>query len=138
MKYIELTKGKYAIVDNEDYWYLSKFKWCAVKHNKHWYAARAIGPKGKQKIIFMHRWILNAPPDLQVDHKNGDGLDNRKNNLRLATHSQNGCNREWPLNNRSGFKGVHWCNRDKVFVARIRYKGVRYHVGTFDTAERAA
>jgi len=89
-KQIELTQGKSAIIDDADFEWLNRWKWhyCADK-NSNGYAARTQKVDGKQIKISMHRLILDAPTNSQVDHINGDGLDNRQSNLRLATHTQN-------------------------------------------------
>jgi hypothetical protein len=84
-KLIPLTQGKFAIVDAEDYERLSKYKWHVDKGDSTYYAARGIVGKNFR----MHREILNAPEGLVVDHRNHNGLDNRKKNLRLCTRSQN-------------------------------------------------
>ena len=80
MKQIPLTQGKFAIVDDEDYAKISKYKWCAVYHHKNW---RAIHYGKKANIIKMHHLIMPISKDsgLQIDHQNGNGLDNRRCNL---------------------------------------------------------
>jgi hypothetical protein len=87
--------------------------------------------------FYMHRWLLNAPPGVKVDHINGDGLDCRRSNLRLATTSQNAANRRgWG----GGYKGVREVKRKdgSRYTAEIRCDGRYMHLGTFDTAEEAA
>lgn len=111
---INLSKGKVALVDAEDYERVSSLRWHAKKKGKTWYAMRSV-PKGsryengepKYKACYMHRLIMGAPEGIEVDHENGDGLDNRRSNLRLATKSQNQQNQ--PLlhgANTSGYRGV--------------------------------
>ena len=102
MKRIPLTQGKFALVDDEDFEALSQFKWRA-KHcpdgrrpekSSKWYACRTEirkrGPKaGKKKEVYMHRFLMDAPRGKVVDHLNGDGLDNRRANLRICTQKEN-------------------------------------------------
>jgi hypothetical protein len=98
MKEIELSKGLLAIVDDENYLYLSTFSWYAHPGNKTFYAVRC-APRdfnGKRERIYMHRVLMNLPRwnkgGLEVDHINHNGLDNRKENLIIATHSENALN----------------------------------------------
>lgn len=89
MKRILLTQGKYALVDDEDYPNLSRYSWYAHFERGRWYALRHLTAKS---ICPMHRQILNTPIDKQVDHRNSNGLDNRRCNIRNCTSSQNHCN----------------------------------------------
>lgn len=89
---ISLTQGKYTEVDDEDFELLSQYKWRLLKRHssdKTGYAVTSHSPK----LIRMHRFLLNAPKSMEVDHINGNSLDNHKQNLRLATRSQNASNR---------------------------------------------
>lgn len=106
MKTIQLTRGKQAIVDDENYEFLSQWKWCAHQGGRGiWYAVRyENGP------IFMHGVVLGISPPHQADHRNHDGLDNRTENLRVCTRTQNQQNRRgW--GGTSEFKGVYWDSR---------------------------
>jgi hypothetical protein len=124
------NRGKFAIVDDEDYEWLNHWNWSAVSTHRRngGYAMRRDNKLGK--TILMHRQILDAPENAEVDHINANGLDNRRSNLRLASRSQGQANRRRFRNNKSGFKGVHFdrqSNRWKLaFTAH------------FDTAEEAA
>jgi len=89
MKEIQLTQGKVALVDDEDFLTLNSFKWRAQKVRGKTYAVRDWKKSGKRGTILMHRVVMDAPRSLQVDHRFGDTLDNRKENLRLATNQQN-------------------------------------------------
>lgn len=96
MKLIPLTQGMVAIVDDEDFPRISSVKWSVQKNCNTFYAKRntpAINGK-RQGIELMHRWVLNPPVGKEIDHINGNGLDNRKINLRAVTHRQNGRTRE--------------------------------------------
>lgn len=86
----------------------------------------------------MHRLLTNAPKGSQVDHINGDKLDNRKINLRVCTHSQNQINRGKQKNNTSGFKGVYPQKQSKKYRAKISVNGKEYHLGYFDCPIEAA
>ncbi|KKM14674.1 hypothetical protein LCGC14_1703720, partial [marine sediment metagenome] len=92
MKRIPLTQGKFAIVDDDIFDYLSQWKWYAQKDRNTFYALRNVVVKGKAKTIRMHRQILNSKKGQQTDHLNGNGLDNRRCNLRICTRSQQAMN----------------------------------------------
>jgi hypothetical protein len=138
MKSIPLTRGYVALVDDEDYEAISAFKWSAHRHARTCYAARAVIDCGQHRSLLMHRVILNAPPGIQVDHVNGDGLDNRRANLRLATRSQNQHNQRISLANSSGFKGVSYDSARASWRAHIMVNRRRIWLGRFTTAEEAA
>lgn len=139
MKKIKITGGYEAIVDKEDYNRLSKINWYYQKIGKHTYV-RCQNKDGK--FIYMHRAIMNHPKGLLVDHINRNGLDNRKDNLRLCTKSQNGCNRGKDRDNSSGYKGVSYITnkqpRKKRWMAQIAANKKHICIGYFDTAREAA
>lgn len=130
-----LSQGRVAIVDACDFSELSKYKWYRSSYG---YAVRGKMIGGKQIKIFMHRQIMKAPKNLQIDHINNDKLDNRKANLRICTQAENARNRPRPSNNKSGFKGVIWREHTKGFSASIVRDGKRTYLGYFHTAEDAA
>lgn len=133
MKEIKLTQNKIALVDDEDFEVLNKYKWCVFWNGKKWYAKRAIFINKKVKTIRMHREILNAPNNFQVDHINGNTLDNRKSNLRLCTSQENGFNKQHAQkNNKFRIKGVCWAKREKKFNATINLNGKKIHLGYFN------
>jgi hypothetical protein len=137
MKRIPLSQGLFVVVDDVDYDKLSAFKWFARKDHNTFYAGRAVTVSPyKQKIIFMHREILGGHE--KVDHRDGDGLNNRRKNLRPATTRQNGQNRRKLAPASSQFKGVHWHKRDKKWQARIQAPGQRNQLGYFKTEIEAA
>src|SRR5574343_411505 len=124
MKEIQLSQGKVAIVDDEDYDYLNQWKWYAAERKCGiWYATRNIRKDGKVRIIPMHRVILNTPKGMDTDHINGDGLDNRRSNLRSCTHMENICNPNRSLSptKSSRFKGVYWHKGEKIWRAKLRF-----------------
>lgn len=134
-KKIPLTQGRFAIVDDEDFEYLNQWKWCFDKTG---YARRSEGVSlGKIKNFSMHREINRTPKGLQTDHKNGEGLDNRRCNLRTATHSQNQQNRKHS-HGISEFKGVCWHKILGKWNAYIRIKGKLKHLGFFENERKAA
>lgn len=138
VKYIELTQGKRAIVDDEDFEWLNQYRWSAAHTKERWSAVGPIrGEDGKNKTIAMHRLILNAPNGMFVDHINHDPLDNRRANIRLCTPAENTRNRR-PQKNGSGYKGVRYKKNQNLWEARIRLNGKRRSIGYYATAVRAA
>lgn len=137
MKEIILTKGKVALVDDADFGRLSIHKWYALKGDKRFYSARNVPFNGGQKRIFMHREIMGTSKGIQVDHKNGNGLDNRKDNLRNCTRSEN-CRNKKKYCGGSKFKGVSWDKRHKKWIVQIKYEDKNRHVGFFDNEIVAA
>ena len=128
--YIPLTRGLHVLVDAEDYEWLSKYKWYATKPTSSGRVYAARGNSGAK--IFMHRMIMRPPEGMVVDHINGNGLDNRRCNLRICTPVQNSRNRRKHADGKSRFIGVSPCgDKWQVFV------GHRY-VGVFDDEVEAA
>lgn len=141
MKQVPLTQGKVAIVDDEDYERIIAFKWHTCRHyHGNWYARRVL-PRGphSQSTQLLHRFILNLPQrHPQVDHRDGNGLNNSKSNLRIVTNGQNQANARIRRDNNSGFKGVGRQQRSNKWHARIRIQGRMVQLGVFLTAEDAA
>jgi hypothetical protein len=135
VKRIKLSRGKYTFVDDEDFERLNEFGWYASKGNgNNFYAQRR-----KCKIhVFMHREILPCPKGFQIDHIDGDGLNNQKKNLRVCTTSQNQFNRGKIKNSTSGYKGVTWDKRSKKWLAQININKEHKNLGLFDSKEDAA
>lgn len=133
-KQIPLTQGLSAIVDITDFDWLNKWKWCALRDGRTFYAVRFVR-KGGAKLIRMHREIMELKNGEYADHINGDGLDNRKSNLRLATASQNGANRRLGINNCSGIKGV--IRLGNGWNAQITFHGKTKNLGHFADIESA-
>ena len=139
MKKIPLTTDKFALVDSVDYNRLSQFKWHLHSvRDSYYYAVRYICQKGKTQAVLMHREILNPPDYMQIDHRNRDGLDNRKTNLRVCTHAENMQNRSLAKNNKSGFKGVYLEKHAKKWRARIGVNKKEISLGSFDTPTEAS
>lgn len=138
MKQIELTQGKVALVDDEDFDRLDKLKWYAQSPHEPGLSFYACHKPANSEYVSMHRLVLNAPEGASVDHRDGDGLNNQKQNLRLCTTSQNGMNRKTSCNNTSGYKGVCWHKKDKKWDVRIKINGKRIQIGQFFCLIKAA
>lgn len=137
MKTIKLTQGKFTLVDDEDYEEFNKHKWYASKEGYVFYAQRST--YNPHKILRMHREILNALPTQQIDHINGNGIDNRKSNLRFCNHSQNQGNQTHKKRiGTSKYRGVHWAKKDKFWVSGIVVNGEKQHLGSYFNEEAAA
>jgi hypothetical protein len=136
---IPLTQGKFAIVDPNDYYWLTKYHWYAYHSALTWYAHRAVNSNGKRSVISMHRQIMPLSNGLLVDHANCNGLDNRKANLRPATHAENCHNRrKYSTPTSSQFKGVRWHKHNKKWVASIIFNHQNFPLGYFDSEIEAA
>ena len=137
---IDLGEGEFTIVDPEDYYRFGRYKWSVVGTGKNLYAVRnvMVGPR-LTTIVRLHREIKNAPKGLLVDHRNNDGLDNRRSNLRLATNSQNQCNKiKTRAKTTSRFRGVYFDKRRVQWQAYIRYNVKKVYLGKFDDETEAA
>jgi hypothetical protein len=132
-RFIPLTQGKTATVDKEDFEFLSQWDWSAIKGRNTFYAIRSAHDESKP--IYMHREILSA---FRVDHADGDGLNNRRLNLRDSDCSQNAWNQKKKSNNTSGFKGVTWDKNREKWITHIGFHRKMYFLGRFSTAEEAA
>ena len=131
-KEIQLTQGKVAIVDDEEFDYLNQFKWNVNNFNGKFYAVRSFMiTKGNQSIVLMHREIMNPKKGFVIDHVDGNTLNNLKNNLRICTHGENLMNQNINKNNKSGFKGVYFCKQNNKFRAEIKKDKIKYFLGTF-------
>jgi hypothetical protein len=131
MREIVLTNGMITQVDDCDFALLSKRKWQAKQGQNTWYAVRS-------DHVRMHRLILDAPSGIEVDHIDGNGLNNQRCNLRLATKDQNQHNSVIRSDNTSGLKGVHLDKRSGSWVAQITVRGKTLHLGCFVKAKDAA
>lgn len=138
-KEIKLTQEKVTIVDDEDYEYLSQFKWYAHKNYCTFYARRNIRLiNGKQTLICMHQDIMGSPPTgYEWDHEDGNGLNNRRSNLRHVTHRQNMQNMR-NQNSTSQFPGVCWYKEGKKWRATIKIDEKIKHLGYFEDEIDAA
>ncbi len=137
MKQIPLTQGKFALVDDEDFERVNQYKWYANKSHCVWYARRGKWIKGELKIFHMHRFLTDFPGS-GIDHIDGNGLNNQKVNLRLATFIQNRANADGHRNGSSQYKGVSWHKRAGKWCAQIAFKGRHLYIGTFKDEINAA
>jgi hypothetical protein len=136
---IPLTQGKFALVDPKNYYWLAAYHWYAYRSALTWYAHRAVKINGKRSVISMHCQIMPLPKGLLVDHKNCNGLDNRRANLRPATHAENCHNRrKYSTPTSSRFKGVRWHKHGKKWAATIRGNNRAIHLGYFADETDAA
>jgi hypothetical protein len=140
IRYIPLTQGQVATVDAVDFERINQWNWHAQWNpsTQSFYAWRniTIGFK-KYTRISMHNEVTNTPKGYPVDHRNGDSLDNRRDNLKPCTQAENMRNKGQYSNNRSGHPGVSWHSRDQKWTAFINLDKKRYSLGYFDSLEKA-
>jgi hypothetical protein len=126
------------LIDDEDYERVKGINWHLTPTSCGGpYAYRSKRINGKCCVIYLHRFIINVPDDKEVDHINGDTLDNRKANLRICNKEENAQNKGMQSNNTSGYKGVFYENRRKKWRAKIDAHGKRIHLGYFEAPEEA-
>lgn len=141
-KEIILNQGYTATVDDEDFESVSRFKWCVLNHKRRRYAyctmqAGRIGGKRLQCHMLLHRLIMRPPEGIDVDHKDHDGLNCQRDNMRLATRSQNLQNQRRRRGS-SLFKGVNWNKSRGRWLAQICVEGRRIFLGRFSSEIDAA
>lgn len=139
---LALNGGLFALVDDADFEMLTAFHWrvAHVRNSDLKYVVRHTRSKGARACILMHRVVMGCPTGLCVDHINRDGLDNRRDNLRVCTHAENMRNRKAGRLSVSGIKGVSFDPRRSAsnpFRACIEHDGRRYSLGVFPTASAA-
>jgi len=135
MKTIELTKNKFALVNDKDYEFLNQFKWyCA-----HGYAVRSIyGADHKPYQLRMHRLLLDTHKGMDTDHIDRNPLNNQRVNLRICTRSQNVANTFVEKQNKSGYKGVSWKKANRKWCVQIRVNNIVIHIRLFIDIKKAA
>jgi hypothetical protein len=139
-KEIPLSKGFFTIVDDEDYDFLIQWRW----HYSNGYAGRrvklgkTINGKRQRCTLYMHRVLLNTPDDMEGEHRDNNGLNNCRYNLRNATPSQNISNRSKFIKGSSKYKGVDFNKRTGLWRARISFANKRLNLGYFKSQEEAA
>ena len=136
MKEIKLTQGYVALVDDEDYERLNKYRW----HYNNGYAYRRLYDDSRKRTgMALHRFIINAPKGMRADHINRDKLDNRKCNLRVCTATENAINSErLKKHYTSKYRGVHFSKIHKLWIAKIRFNKSQKHLGYFQEEKEAA
>lgn len=133
MRKIKLTQGKFALVDDEDFEELNKYKWSTLKHTHTYYACRVY----KKYMILMHRVVLKAKKGEICDHINRNGLNNTRSNLRIATRRQNAINSKINARNTSGHTGVSWDKSRKKWVVRSKINGKYLYLGRYNNKDLA-
>lgn len=138
MKLIPLTQGLFSIIDDADYDAVSQFKWRAEKQGKRFYAVRSLTrPDGTPANQYLHQFLLPGVP--RIDHKDGDGLNNQRYNIRPATNQQNARGfRRKKLGLTSKFRGVIWHKRLRKWQPGITVDGKYIYLGLFVNEEDAA
>ena len=135
MKTIKLTQNKYALVDNKDFKYLNQFRWHAHKDRTNYYAIRYIS---KNKRSRMHREIVGSiEKGKEVDHADGNGLNNQRKNLRVCSHLENMRNTKLSSRNTSGIKGVSWYQANNKWRADASMDGKLIYLGSFKNIKDA-
>ncbi len=138
---VPLSRGQFARVDQRDYYVLSKFKWSILDQGEKFYAIHNVWDDYAQKYrgVLMHSFLMNPPDHLVVDHENGDGLDNRRANLRVVSQMQNVWNRKkYAKSSSSKFTGVSWDKKCKKWRVRIHHKNKQIEIGLFTDEIEAA
>jgi hypothetical protein len=131
---LPLSQGQFAILDSADYDRAIRHCWHAFQIHRTWYAATSIS----RKRVYLHRFVMQPEKGMEVDHINGDGLDNRRCNLRIVSHKQNLRNQRLHVGSTSGFKGVSWDKERRRWAAHIKYDGKKRFLGRFACREDAA
>jgi hypothetical protein len=137
---IPLTQGQFVLVDDNDFERVNAFKWHAAyfEAQRSFYAKRAVWRDGKYRTLFLHRFLMGEPQGMEVDHRNGDTLDCRRKNLRVATKAQNRRNQGKNIKNKSGYKGVWWNKRCGAWRAEISIDDIGKNLGHFASLVDAA
>lgn len=136
---IPLTQGRVATVDAADYDWLSQWTWSEQRDGNTVYARRTtLAHEGKARTILMHREIMGAKRGVKIDHKDRDGLNNRRSNLRECTQSQNQMNSKPREGSASKYLGVTWHARRSRWQAQIKTGGANKYLGLFDQEDAAA
>jgi hypothetical protein len=139
-KRIPLSRGKWALISDEDFERVNAYKWCCDRNG---YACRMVhiatvdGIRSRRKVM-LHRFILDAPVGMEVDHANHNKLDNRRVNIRLATKTQNRANARPRTTGSSKYKGVSWHRRDGGWCAGIHINSATKFLGVYKDEAAAA
>lgn len=133
MKNLPLTRGYASVVCDCHYKAVAQFKWCALKGNRGvFYGFRSQRLNGKQKGTLLHRFIMNEPVGMSVDHIDGNTMNNQCNNLRVCNQSQNNANQHGAKKgSKSGHKGVYWHKSANKWSAEVVYEKKKHYLGVF-------
>lgn len=132
--WIPLTKDMYTLIDKDDYCLVEKKKWCCVYRGKAKTPCAMASPSKRMPYCYLHRAIMKPPSDMVVDHINGDGLDNRRCNLRICTQSQNTMNRH----QEKKWKGISYRKDNQIWRAYIQINKKMLGLGHYNKALDAA
>jgi len=138
MAEIPLTQNKTAIIDDCDLIEIGKHKWCAGCYDGKWYAVRGTYNNGVKRNVFMHRQLTSAIKGQQVDHKDGNGLNNSRDNLRFSTQQQNVFNQRPTGKGTSKYKGVSWDKSSNSWYSAIKFNGKSRNLGHYKNETDAA
>lgn len=139
MKKIPLTQNQVALIDDEDFDRVSQYKWCVDNKGNTSYAVRGFDLNGKNFILKMHIYIMGwQGGKIQIDHKDLNGLNNQKSNLRICEQFENGRNSPMKKNNKCGYKGVYFSKQKQKWTAEIKAHGAPKNLGTFNDPINAA
>lgn len=134
MKEIRLSQNKISLIDDSDYEFISRYKWYAELRSNSWYARHDF----PNKKVYLHVYLLGEDLKHKIDHKDHDGLNNTRENLRICTNSQNGMNKRKSENCSSIYKGVCWEKRRNKWIAFISPDSTFKFLGYFDDEIEAA
>lgn len=139
MAEIVTAQGKIVLIDDDDLPIVESKRWQAYGGPECYYAVNISRINGKLVSTYMHRLIIAPPSGMVIDHMNGNGLDNRRSNLRIATHAQNNQNRKMRAGSEVPFKGVcRTGSKKNPYCVRMRIDGKSAYIGSYPTAEEAA
>lgn len=137
---VKLRNNLILLLDDQDAWVVENYSLVADRRGGTWYVrAQEKGPGAARKPKhYLHRMLMGFPVGMDIDHKDGNGLNNQRNNLRVANRTQNNLNRQLSSTNRSGYKGVFWNAQRGRWYAKLTVDGVTRKKGYFITAEEGA
>jgi hypothetical protein len=135
--YVPLTKGCEAAIDIADIPRVEAWSWTALEGRHTTYARRAVLVGSGYRTVYLHCAIWGETLGLEIDHIDGNGLNNQRSNLRLATHSENMRNQRLSRNSSSGLKGASWSKSNQRWQAQITIERKHCHLGFYDTPEEA-
>lgn len=136
MKTIQLTQGQVTIVDDDDFESVSKYKWYAQRRRNTFYAVRHIKSGDKYINLQLHRFLMNPKTGMCVDHRDCNGLNNQRMNLRVCTHAENTRNLRHKRKNAAKYRGIYMSSSGK-YIAKVRFNYKQYNSRSFPTSDEA-